>query len=332
MRLLTIPAFISLCLSSQIGFAKSEQPLSPSEFSRRLVSATNWKKLFELADARLPMNIQKELADLSATSTLPELTFRRSELTLKDDNGTHLAIRFAADGKVFFNNTEWTPRPLSKTSDEVARIQDFIHSEGQLHRSMLDCLIPNAFALPNAGGVALAAHAATVGWKAESCGGATLSQEQLSSCPLMAVAMRSPALPNNPEEWVPISLSCPSPKDNGNFTLISENQNGEAQRIVLLYKSKAVAKVDAAVAPKNQPFDEKGKTSIDLTAPTSKPMQMLATMIINTTNSLNENVCDGPPEAKTRWDQSAKANRDALHKAAPDNFRPGIPGRSQQAI
>ena len=119
---------------------------------------------------------------------------------------------------------------------------------------------------------------------------------------------------------MPIWLRCPSPKDNGKLIWIFENLKGEAEMFTVGYRAATAISFELINAPKNGPFDPSTKLSADMASGPDSFAKRMGILAVERTNAVNRAVCDGPADAKARYDKSGRANRVALHNAAPGNF------------
>jgi hypothetical protein len=134
-------------------------------------------------------------------------------------------------------------------------------------------------------------------------------------------------LPDDPNQGIPTYLQCPAPPDNGQLTSITERRNGKATKIVTYFRSGISWKIEIITADKNASFDPSSMKSIDLTAETNLDQRYFATIFAGIEKELNVYVCNADADTKRRYFDGLGPNKDALRKAAPDNFRSGIPGR-----
>jgi hypothetical protein len=332
MRNFFFPALaMFICVLASAAPSEGDAIPSPEEFSKRVVSAHNWKTLLASVDSRLPLKIQKELTDISDRTAFPNITFFRSEIHIKDENGEHVTVRLESGGKVFFDNKEWTPNPLAKTSDEVDRLQDFLFDDARPKHSLLDRLFLSAYADSSGQDTAYAGQAIAIGWAAEQCRGAELSKSQKETCTLMGAGTYSD-LPGDKNFWLPVHLDCPASNDQGVLTAIDENQLGQARKTVVSYEAGKATRVEVTISelnnkmrnPKNKKFVPVSDNKIiDVEFDTEAKLDWvtLAGWVAKGIGPLNSKVCKSKSSAaKPRYDDMAAENRNLLHKGAPDEL------------
>ena len=162
-----LPFIFILGLQPQSALSSTNGAIGAEVFSKTIANSKQWKELIHQVEGALPKNVTSELSNSAENLGYPDVSYRNSELQLKDPNGGWLNIRLEKGGKVFFDNTEWKLHPLASTSEEMNRISEFMENRPKRRNSLIDRLFPSAYAAPGSFGIALVAHIASTGWKAE---------------------------------------------------------------------------------------------------------------------------------------------------------------------
>lgn len=295
---------VSLTLAPlSVSAAKPSQGPDPISFAQDLAKAKRWKDVTNKLKESFPAPVVKEFEDVTNDLPFPKIRAERNSLILghkrkntkfnkleinDPETGRRVTLVFLPNGVTTINGKEWDLRPLSKTADEVQRLDNFLDGQSA---SILDWIVPQARAVGGLSGTAALAHAASSEWMAKSCDEQEeIPSELASKCLKAGVHMASvQQLPM--KKMLPIDLKCPT-KDNPKLVLLRRNRNGTIEQITITYddvKKGTPKNVLVKIGKMSGTFKEQLK--VDIKTEKDEGYKDLALRIFNRVDALRSDVC-----------------------------------------
>ncbi len=300
------------------------------QFASEIVHSINWKQVLSSAGKSIPPFFKNELLMDSDKEKFPSITYQKSKLNFRDENGNHVNVDFRENGTVLLNDQAFEVRPLDSLASELNRVQSTLFKTSSA-QGFLNLLIPQAIALEGGGGVVLASYIAATGWNSQQCGNKNLSQEQKRSCPQTTAAMQVSNRPNS-KKFFPVDLACPSTEPNGTLDLISKNLDGDTSRTRVIYANYNPVSVELSMGAAGNPLQREMLVKF---SDRSDPVDLdLANDLIVKSNALKTNVCEGSASNRQRYYSALAKNKSILINASreQDSDQESGDGHSQQAL
>lgn len=308
-------------------------PEGAAEFMKKSVAAQKWDQLLTAYRGSLTPLVFKELTALVEGLPYPTIRTRRGSLWISNENGEHMTVvLLQKDGEVLLNGKAWKLDPLATPAVEVKRIADLLG--GGARASVMDLVVPSAHAGGGLGmtmGVAAAAYASSATWKAEACARKDIPDSMVGTCTLMGVSMseKKPidSKATDPKKLLPIKLVCPQQQKDP-LILISKNQEGDSEKIVVEFDGDSVVQTSYEVAPKGYAFTQIFKYSFR--GKSDEKIRPYAEKLVEQGNELRKNVCIKDPENKEkkweRYNLVLSANAKSLQVSSAEIETPNTRG------
>jgi hypothetical protein len=317
---------LGICFSSLAVAAENNVKLHES----RLNAAQKWADIAEGFKGVIPGSVIKEFSQSVEGKPFPSVRKLKYGIQLTQNNGMRVTIQFKSNGKISFNGKDWRFKPLESIDNQVEQLALFLG--GDQRKAGMD-LISSAYASEGANkgafGLAAMAFAAANSWKADACDEASLTDELIEDCTLMAVAMQSDletwgkqtrgmfgeirraAVNAGPSKngFYPVSLKCPK-ENNGVLELVSKTQDGEANKYWLKFKGSNPVLFLGYVAEPGTNFTE--RVRLDLTTPDEKKKIKERTGVVKKGFELIEEVCEGHPSSRKKYLAALQSNSELL--------------------
>jgi hypothetical protein len=324
---------LGICFSSLAVAAESNVKLHES----KLAAAQKWADVAEGFKGVIPGSVIKEFSQSVDGKPFPNARRLKYGIQLTQNNGMRVTVQFKSNGKISFNGKDWRFKPLESIDNQVNQLALFL--SGDQRKAGMD-LISSAYASNGADkgafGLAALAFAAANSWKADACDEASLTDELIEDCTLMAVAMRSDI-----EGWkkqargvdlfgeirraginagkdsvgfFPVSLKCP--KDgNGFLELIKKREGKDTVKYFLKFKNGTPVSIKIDGSEGGSKF--KNLLDIEVNKIKSDEDGAAFEKYIKQGMYIKKEVCEGSTYIRGKYFDALDSNADQLRNASP---------------